>query len=632
MEKLKWVLWFSFFVNHVYATQLPAVFTHWLEQYTQDLHTDVAEEYYQTWLDKAQHPVNLNSVERENLEDFPFLSYRQIENILEYRYDRDFFATPYELALVEEMDSITIALLLPFVEAKPIDTQNTFSLKNSLKNASHTVTSRFDYTFQPDKAYLQGKYLGKPWAGYINYQLNQEHISAGLTAQKNAYEPFTLPHNAGFDFYSGHVAIKNCGILKQLVIGDYSATFGQGLVLGTGSGFSHWSDINSLGKRQNKLYAKKKGSEQLYLRGLGITLQSKHWQFSALGSVKQVDEAQGLHQTTVELAKKQGEITYMVGGNVLANYAHIKVGCSFMYDWFTRLAFIGLDYRTHYKNFLFSGEIACNHTGKIATVNQVTIALHSTLKIGLQQRYYAPCYNQAFGYAGSVESAFKQGEIGCYGTVEWLVLPTLKWNMSADISKKLSPQHRINRSSMVYKTQVSGTYQFNQTQQLFCKWQWSKQERNESAQNQTILPTYAYTKHSIQLQYNGTLKQGLQLKSGWVGRLFQYQNQPICMGHLVFQDIGFKNNQWQIMGRLCFFDIPDYDNKITVYENDVLYAFSNTGYYGKGIRAYVNIGYKPHPLWGIYLKAAHTYYTDNIHEIPHQTTIHAVIQYTWKKR
>lgn len=631
-KKLKWVILLFFFIHQVYAAQLPAVVIQWLEEYTQHQHEERTQDVYQLWVEKAQNPINLNQVDRETLELFPFLSDRQIENILEYRYDRDFFATPYELALVEEMDSISLALLLPFVEAKPVDKTPDFSLKNSLKNAAHSITSRVDYTFQPDPLYTQGKYLGKPWAGYINYQLNHEDISFSLTAQKDAYEPFTLPYNAGFDFYSGHFSIKNRKVLKQAVIGDYIAQFGQGLVFGYGNAFSNWSDINSLGKRQDNLYGKKKGSENAYLQGAGIMLQCKQWYFSALGSIKEVDKAQGLHRTLPELAKKQGALTYMVGGNVMAKYPHFKIGCSFMYDAFTRLAFIGIDYRTHYKNFLFSGETACNHQGKIAAIHQATIALHSSLKLGLQYRYYAPEYNQAFGYAGSIETAYKQGETGFYGTLEWHVLPQFKWNVCADIGKKLTPGHRINRSSLVYKTQVSSTYQLTHTQQLFVKWQWSKQERNASNQNNAILPTYPYTKHNIHVQYQGELPQGVILKSGWVGHVFQYHHNPTSMGNLVFQDIGFKNSQWNLIFRIAFFDVPNYDNKITVYENDVLYAFSNTAYYGKGVRAYVNIGYKPYKGWGIYVKAAHTFNTELNAAYPHKTTIHAVVQYTWKKK
>lgn len=62
-----------------------------------------------------QEPVNLNTATREQLEQFPFLSDLQVENLLAYVYIHGQMQTVYELQLVEEMDKRTIELLLPFV-------------------------------------------------------------------------------------------------------------------------------------------------------------------------------------------------------------------------------------------------------------------------------------------------------------------------------------------------------------------------------------------------------------------------------------------------------------------------------------------------------------------------------------
>ena len=39
--------------------------------------------------------------------------------------------------------------------------------------------------------------------------------------------------------------------------------------------------------------------------------------------------------------------------------------------------------------------------------------------------------------------------------------------------------------------------------------------------------------------------------------------------------------------RYVLFNIPDYDNRIYAYENDVLYAYSIPSYYGKGSKVYL---------------------------------------------
>lgn len=602
-----------------YASLLPPVVNDWLAVYTQNLPDDLTQDYYQILWDIYQHPYNLNTVTRQELEMLPFLSDMQIENLLEYKHDRDFFATPYELALVQGFDKITLSLIYPFVTADAVPIQKPFSFKTCFTQANHQVTSRFDYTFKQEKDSSNNAYLGKPWAGYINYQLNQTHFSLNCTMEKDAGEPFTLPYNAGFDFYSGNLSFKDIGILKTAVVGDYLAQFGQGLVIGSNNSYSSFCSISSLAKRQDKVYGKKKGAETYFLRGVGVSLQSKHWQFSVLGSYKSIDQAQGVHRTLQELAKKNTGATWLVGGNVMARYTHFKVGCTFMYDAFSKLAFMGVDYRTYFKNFQFSGEIACNHAGKIATIHQITAYLHSSLQWGIQGWYYAPQYNHSFGYAIPTENSYKNGEGGVLMGIEWQIINGLQVNAMVNLTQKLNPQYRISKNSIAYKTYMGITYQFKEKQQLAAFWKWNKQERNASTTIDGIVPTYPYTKNQVQIQYQGELNNGFYLKTGWVASFFQYHQDPLTIGNLLFQDIGYKSPLWQLIGRLAFYDIAHYDNKITVYENDVLYAFSNTGYYGKGIRFYLNAGIKPYKGWGIYLKI----------DGPYPTSLHAVVQYKW---
>ena len=64
---------------------------------------------------RLQEPVNLNAATKRQLEQFPFLTDIQIENLLAYVYIHGQMQTIYEVQLVEEMDKRTIDLLLPFV-------------------------------------------------------------------------------------------------------------------------------------------------------------------------------------------------------------------------------------------------------------------------------------------------------------------------------------------------------------------------------------------------------------------------------------------------------------------------------------------------------------------------------------
>ena len=159
-----------------WGAELSEIFIDWVTLYAQENQT-LAEEIYQNAIDQLENPIDLNQVNREELEKFAFLSDFQIENLLEYRHDFQFFATKYELCLVEGFDENTLALLLPFVWVKEDNDWVNFSTKHLFKNLNYKAVSRFDYLFQPQKGYTNQQYLGKPWAGYLHFWLKNSLLS-----------------------------------------------------------------------------------------------------------------------------------------------------------------------------------------------------------------------------------------------------------------------------------------------------------------------------------------------------------------------------------------------------------------------------------------------------------------------
>lgn len=618
-----------------WGAELSEIFIDWVTLYAQENQT-LAEEIYQNAIDQLENPIDLNQVNREELEKFAFLSDFQIENLLEYRHDFQFFATKYELCLVEGFDENTLALLLPFVWVKEDNDWVNFSTKHLFKNINYKAVSRFDYLFQPQKGYTNQQYLGKPWAGYLHFWLKNSFLSISSLAEKDRGEPFIGPYNKGFDFYSGHIQVKNIHALKTFVVGDYRAQFGQGLIIGGNYTFSG-SNFSSFSKRNDHISGYKSTGESQFLRGAGLNLSAKNWQFNLLSSIKYIDKADGIHRTWQQWQQKKEGYAWCIGANISARYTHFKVGTTFLYDDYTQLAFVGLDYRTYWKNIQFSGEIGINHQGKIATIHTVHATLNSTFSWILQLRYYGKEYNNAYGYNSNTDTSFKHGEAGIISGIQWQMFKGAQLNGYMDLYKKLDHAYRISKPSVAYKTYVSFTYLFDDNQQLFAKWQWSKQEQNFSGSENGTLPTYDYHKNSVVVQYSGTFTNGLFLKSSVVANSYQFFDQQVNWGYVVYQDIGYKHPYFQCTARICFFDVPQYEQKITVYEHDVPYTYSNTVYFGNGIRSYLNVGIFPYRGLGIYFKIGHWYYLHQ-QEIgsgnetipgPHKTNLHLLLQYKW---
>ena len=141
-------------------------FNSWLENYAFETEDENSREELLDFLnEKSNEKLNLNTATREQLEEFSFLSSKQIENLLEYKFDYKDFLSIYELNLIEGWDSKTVEMFYPFVQVQPKD-DDKFSLKKSFKNADHQLINRVDYTIQEKKGFKEKKYLGDPWAGY----------------------------------------------------------------------------------------------------------------------------------------------------------------------------------------------------------------------------------------------------------------------------------------------------------------------------------------------------------------------------------------------------------------------------------------------------------------------------------
>jgi hypothetical protein len=67
----------------------------------------------------------------------------------------------------------------------------------------------------------------------------------------------------------------------------------------------------------------------------------------------------------------------------------------------------------------------------------------------------------------------------------------------------------------------------------------------------------------------------------------------ISQGYLVYQDLIWKskNVPLSLSARYAIFNTKDYNSRIYVYENALMYNFSIPPYYGKGRRFYINVRY-----------------------------------------
>lgn len=608
-------------------------FNSWLENYAFDVdEEEKREELMNLWSEKSSEKLNLNSVSREELEEFNFLSSKQIENLLEYRFDYKEFMSIYELYLIEGWDNETVEIFSYFAKVKAID-DNKFSFKKSFKNADHQLINRIDLCAQKKRGYRDSVYLGKPWAGYLKYKLTEKNISLGFTMEKDSGEPFDFKNNQGFDFYSAHFMINNLWKFKTIIIGDYKLNFGQGLVFNSSAFYGTASSVEQFIQRTDKISKYTSNTETNFFRGIGTTLEINNLNISVFGSYNYLDSANGYHRTENEIKKKFSGYKFATGGNINYRFKSGKIGLSAVYDSIN-LNF-GIDYRFHIKNYGLAGEIAVDKKGNIATLHNFYFSTDHNISSNIMIRYYGKGYSSSFANAYSFKE--NSGETGILWAFIWNINEHWKWYNSADFAFLLDEKYLISKPSVGYKINTHFSYNIVENHLLNIKYSFNNAEKDDTDSKNYIRPTLPYIKHSLSVIYNGKFLNGAIFKSGVMYNFYKYGNKKGSSGYLLYQDLGWKWEKINFITRIAFFNAKEYENRLYSYENDVLYAFSSNQYYGKGIRFFFNFNYKIFENLQLCFKVSNTFYTDkNIigsgyEEIlgSNKTDFHILLNWKW---
>ena len=614
-------------------TQNQYDFNSWLENYAFDTEDETSrEELLELWNEKSTEKLNLNTATREELEEFSFLSSKQIENLLEYRFDYKEFLSIYELTLIDGWDSKTVEMFYPFVEVKPKD-EDKFSLKKSFQNADHQLINRVDYTIQEKKGFKENKYLGDPIAGYLKYKLTEKNISLGVTMEKDAGEPFDFKNNQGFDFYSAHFMINNLWKFKTIILGDFKMNFGQGLVFNSNAFYGTAASVEQFIQRIDKINKYTSNTETNFFRGIATTMEFDKLNISLFGSFNYLDSANGYHRTENEIKKKFSGYKFATGGNINYRFNFGKIGLSAVYDS-TNLNF-GLDYRFHIKNYGLAGEVAVDKKGNIATLHNFYFSTEHNISSNIMIRYYGKGYSSSFANAYSFKE--NSGETGILWAFLWNINEHWKWYNSADFAFLLDEKYLISKPSVGYKINTHFSYNIAENHLLNIKYSFNSAEKDDTDSKEHIRPTHAFFKHSVQVIYNGNFINGAVFKSGVLYNYYKYGNEKGSSGYLLYQDFGWKWSKINFILRLAFFDAESYENRLYSYENDVLYAFSSNQYNGKGIRFFFNFNYKIFKNLQLCFKVSNTFYLDrNVigsgnEEIsgPNKTDFHILLNWKW---
>ena len=613
------------------------------------------EELYDNLLQILANPVDLNRATAEDLRALFVLREEQVESLLTYRSENGPFLSLYELQSIANFDSLTVRRLLPFVRVK--DASTTFDkslLQRILNEKNGYFITRYERTIEEKKGYKKEtdsslRYTGSPDKFLLRFRVSRSgDFSFGFTAEKDAGEAIAWNPSKqyyGMDYYSIHGQILNKGHVRNLVVGDFLAQFGQGLVLGGGFGMGKGSETITTIRRSNLGFIPFtsinesgffRGGALSYSLGRNLTLHGFVSNLRRDGKLNQnstQDDTSlissfaitGYHRTPGELASRK-QINETNYGMVL-NYKNKSFDAGLIIHQ-TGFSLPIVHAPTLYNQFNFRGKQNSNfsaflnysknnvtffseaaqtlHHGAAMTAGLLASLTHR-LDISLQYRNFSRNFISFYSNAVA-ENTVPQNESGIYWG--WKYLFSKKYSFAGYLDLFRFPwlRYRGYAPSTGSEWLLRFNYQPSKTVLFFLQAREESKIRNLAWENNLYHP-----ENGVKRNYwiNCDYQAGSRLSFKTRAQFSSYSlDGRSTRGMALIQDINFEVGRFSFSTRYALFDTDDFDNRLYVYERDALLALSFPAYYGVGIRNYLMVQFKLNMHIDLWVRWAHTRFTD----------------------
>ena len=577
----------------------------------QDEESEQWETLYDDLCERASHPCNLNTATREELEELPFLSDRQVEELMEYLYRYGGMKSLQELRMIRSLDEHTRQLLLHFVCLKPKEEKSSFSqlLRQALKYGKHEVLLSAKIPFYKRQG-DESAYLGDPYKHWFRYQFSyKNHLRIGVVGSQDAGEPFFSKGNSwGYDYYSYYLQLKNFGRLESLVIGKYRLSFGMGLVADMGFSMGKQVILQNMGRNTAFLRPHSSRSASSFLQGAAATIRlGKGFSLTSFVSYRPVDAtldnagrittivSSGYHRTTTEMGKKNNSHLLDLGTHLQYDKGCFHLGTTVLYTYsdrqlhpntsalYRRYAAQGqqflnasIDYRYITSRLTLRGETAIHQSGALAAIHSANWHLSDTWSLLALHRYYSYRYTSFYSNSMS-DGGHVQNEHGGYVGLSWKPNGKTEIKGYLDYAYHPWPVYQATAPSHALDAFLSGQYQWKNIN-FIGRYRWRLRQRDNAEK------TYLYNRYEHRTRLGASWDMGERWQSHiqWDGILVN--GLKTSKGMVISSQLIYDHRWLQLNGSLAYFHTDDYDSRVSLYERGTLFQFSFPVLYGHGIR------------------------------------------------
>jgi hypothetical protein len=574
-----------------------------------DSDPEAAATFAERLYELSENPVKLNSTTEEEISRLFFLSDFQVKALADYAHSSGRIISIFELVNIPGFDKETVEMMNPFIDL-------------SIKETSSSDTVRWRNTSITNLSVRKGNdttYIGSPYKILSKYKFTAGSFSGGLTIEKDPGEKLLNGNPSLPDFLSANLSYRGNGMIRKLIVGDYSARFGQGTNLNTGirTGLSLTAQGYMSATNEIKPYTST--DENNFFRGMAAEFSLKSLNVSILYSTDKKDGTlgslsgsskdyienfytAGIHNTSSLLQKKDAFTETTYGINLSYNFNNIRLGLTWTEERFSlpvipeendpanifdfagkRKNIYTFSYTGFIKKILTYGEISTNEFNKYAIIQGLSLKPSDRLTINLLLRDYNPGF-MSFHGKGPGSSSKSGNEKGILGNFSFEAAKHLFISSGCDVEYFPWIKYRCSSPSLAMKQEIR--VRFLPTERLAFdgsyNYRFSMFDEAESPgipqQEQLITKSF---KGAFRYSPKDNLTLGTRID-------YKIADPSGSRGMLLLEDINYKFRSipFTIWMRYCIFDTDDFDSRLYTWENDLLYSFSIPALFGKGSRTY----------------------------------------------
>jgi hypothetical protein len=587
--------------------------------------------------DLRAHPLNLNQASAADLSALPGLSLGDAHRIVGRREAEGPYQSVQSLRTVEGMDAGTVRTVAPFLDVDPDASSEGFpSVETILSTLTFRLTQRVGRQLDLGRGYRKDRFLGPP--GRLTTRLRLDHerrLQLALTLDKDPGEPVRWSPRTdtyGFDHVVGSLALRDLGPIETLVVGDFSAQYGQGVALWQGLRLGKGRDpVAPVQKTGRGIDPYRSASEANFFRGVAATVglpgelsltafvSRRHRDASIDSSVAPTDapfpvrtiSTGGRHRTRSELARKGTFEETTLGGALEYRSGPLHLGTTGYHARFDRAlrpgdqpyrqfrvagrrtSMMSMYASAYLQDYTLFGEVGRTPDGVYGGLVGAAFEGRYAEAVVVGRHYparFAPFHGNAFGEGGRT-----QNETGIYTGLDLQVAP--KWTVGAYFDQFRSPWLRFSvpRPSTGWESRLVLEYEPRPWLTTYLQGRAQQEEIGTEYQDgvRELEGLLEERRYSARWHTEYTFSDALTLRT----RLeLSRRSVPhsTATGFFLAQGVRWRPHpSLTVDTRIAFFRTDGFAARIYAYEHDLRYSFSAPVFFDEGRRTYLLMQYEP---------------------------------------